>query len=512
MRNLCVLFPDQLNIDFSSLLDFDKELDEILMCEFKKDFTNLNHHKKKIVYQLSCMRHFQSYLTEMGYKVNYLKLDDPNNHGDFLPELIKQKRAKGYEKLIVTEPSSYDELSLVKKWGDQVEVSLDIRKNNFFMCDKKEFEKWSIGRKDLRLEYFYRTLRKKFNILMENEKPICGTWNYDKINRKSFKDDSTVPEKYTSIVDDVTLDVIVLVNREFNDHFGTTDQFEFAVNRKQALNALKKFMQERLGSFGDYQDAMLSGEPWLFHSHLSMYINNGLLNPRECIDYAENQFKTSKAPINSVEGFIRQILGWREYVRGIYWLNMPDYKNMNALNAYNSLPTFYWNADTKMNCIKESVENTIQNAYAHHIQRLMVLGNFALISGIQPKDVNDWFLSVYADAYEWVELPNVSGMALFADGGIIASKPYASSGAYINKMSNYCCDCNYDVKEKKGENACPFNYLYWNFLLENQSKLSSNSRLGLAYKNLEKLPKEKLFAIKKSAKKFLIKMVNGEKV
>ena len=257
---------------------------------------------------------------------------------------------------------------------------------------------------------------------------------------------------------------------------------------------------------------MLSGEPWLFHSHLSMYVNNGLLNPRECIDYAENEYKVSKAPINSVEGFIRQILGWREYVRGLYWLKMPDYKNMNALNADTSLPSFYWDADTKMNCIKESVENTMQNAYAHHIQRLMVLGNFSLIAGIQPKDVNDWFLSVYADAYEWVELPNVTGMALFADGGIMASKPYASTGAYINRMSNYCGNCHYDVKEKTGEAACPFNYLYWNFLERNQSKLSTNPRLGLAYKNLVKVPKEKLISVKKSAEKFLIKMGNGEKV
>ena len=512
MRNLCVIFPDQLNLKFSSLQDFDKELDEILMCEFKKDFTNLNHHKKKIVYQLSCMRHFQSDLTEMGYKVNYLKLDEPNNHDDFIPELIVQKRAKGYEKLIVTEPSTYDDFSSVKRWDDHLEVKVEIRKNNFFICDKEEFETWSIGRKELRLEYFYRTLRKKFNILMENEKPISGTWNYDKINRKSLKVNCIVPEKYSSTLDDVTLDVIELVNREFNNHFGTTDQFEFAVNRKQALKALKKFLQERLESFGDYQDAMLSGEPWLFHSHLSMYLNNGLLNPRECIDYAENEYKNSRAPINSVEGFIRQILGWREFVRGIYWLKMPEYKKMNELNADASLPTFYWDADTKMNCIKESVENTLQNAYAHHIQRLMVLGNFALISGIQPKDVNDWFLSVYADAYEWVELPNVTGMALFADGGIIASKPYASTGAYIEKMSNYCCDCNYDVKEKTGENACPFNYLYWNFLDQNQSRLSTNSRLGLSYKNLEKVSKEKLVEIKKSAEKFLIKMGNGEKV
>ena len=512
MRNLCIIFSDQLNLDFSSLLDFDKELDEILMCEFKKDFTNLNHHKKKIVYQLSCMRHFQSDLTERGYRVNYIKIDDSNNHGDFIPELLALKRVSGFEQLIVTEPSSYDELSSVKRWGDHLEVSVDIRKNNLFMCDKEEFETWSMGRKELRLEYFYRKLRKKFNILMENEKPVCGTWNFDKINRKSLNGNCTVPEQYSSFVDDVTLEVIELVNREFNDHFGTTDQFEFAVNRKQALTALEKFLQERLESFGDYQDAMLSGEPWLFHSHLSMYLNNGLLNPRECIDYAENEYKVSKAPINSVEGFIRQILGWREYVRGLYWLKMPDYKNMNALNADASLPSFYWDADTKMNCIKESVENTMQNAYAHHIQRLMVLGNFSLIAGIQPKDVNDWFLSVYADAYEWVELPNVTGMALFADGGIIASKPYASTGAYINRMSNYCGDCHYDVKEKTGEAACPFNYLYWNFLERNQRKLSSNPRLGLAYKNLEKVPKEKLISVKKSAEKFLNKMGNCEKV
>ncbi len=512
MRNLCVIFPDQLNPLISSLWDFDHELDEILICEFKKDFTNVNHHKKKIVYQLSCMRHFQSDLTEMGYKVNYVKLDDSNNYDYFLPHLQALKRANGFEKLIMTEPSSFDDLSSVNRWNEQLKVSVIIRKNNLFICDREEFETWSNGRKELRQEYFYRMLRKKFNILMERDKPVGDVWNFDKNNRKSLQDNIAVPEKYTSCLDDLTIEVIEMVNHEFHDHFGTTDHFGFAVNRKQALTALEKFIQERLENFGDYQDAMLSGEPWLFHSHLSMYLNNGLLNPMECLKYAENEHKASKAPINSVEGFIRQILGWREYVRGIYWLKMPDYKNMNELDADIPLPPFFWNADTNMNCIKESVKNTMQNAYAHHIQRLMVLGNFALIAGIHPKDVNYWFLSVYSDAYEWVELPNVNGMALFADGGIMATKPYASTGAYIDRMSNYCDDCCYNVKEKIGDGACPFNYLYWNFLERNQLRLSKNHRLGLAYKNLEKLPKEKLTSLRNSSEKFLLKMCKGEKV
>ena len=512
MRNLCVIFPDQLNPEISSILDFDKELDEILICEFKKDFTNVNHHKKKIVYQLSCMRHFQSDLIEMGCRVNYVKIDDPNNRGDFYPELQALNQEKGFEHLIVTEPSSFDELSSVKRWGELFKVRIDIRKNNLFMCDIEEFKKWSMGRKELRLEYFYRTMRKKFNILMDNEKPIGGAWNFDKSNRKTLKNNSNIPEKYSCSIDDLTLEIIELVNHEFKNHFGKTENFEFAVTRKQALNAVEKFMHERLENFGDYQDAMLSEDPWLFHSHISMYLNNGLIYAKECIVLAENEHNVNNAPINSVEGFIRQILGWREYIRGLYWLKMPDYKKLNRLNAEKSLPSFYWDADTKMNCIKESVENTMQNAYAHHIQRLMILGNFALIAGIQPEDVNDWFLSVYADAYEWVELPNVTGMALFADGGIIASKPYASTGAYINRMSNYCDLCQYDVKEKTGEDACPFNYLYWNFLERNESKLSTNPRLGIAYKNLGRFPKEKLSAFKNNADNFMKKIEKGEKV
>ena len=346
---------------------------------------------------------------------------------------------------------------------------------------------------------------------MDGNQPEGGAWNFDKKNRKPLAKNTSVPEKYACVIDDETQGVINLVNDEFSDHFGSTDDFIFAVTRNEALEALHRFIEERLICFGDYQDAMIAEDPWLFHSHLSMYLNNGLLKPKECIDLAEKAFYESKAPINSVEGFIRQILGWREYVRGLYWLKMPNYRILNELAAEVSLPSFYWDAETKMNCLKTSIENTRDNAYSHHIQRLMVLGNFALIAGIKPKEVNEWFLSVYADAYEWVELPNVSGMALFADGGIMASKPYASSGAYINRMSNYCKDCHYDVKEKIGKKACPFNYLYWNFLDRNREKLSSNPRLGLAYRNLNNMSEDQLSAVNESAQIFF-SVLNHEKI
>ena len=335
--------------------------------------------------------------------------------------------------------------------------------------------------------------------------------NENRMNIEPLAKNTSVPEKYAYVIDDETQGVINLVNDEFSDHFGSTDDFIFAVTRNEALECLHRFIEERLICFGDYQDAMIAEDPWLFHSHLSMYLNNGLLKPKECIDLAEKAFYESKVPINSVEGFIRQILGWREYVRGLYWLKMPNYRILNELAAEVSLPSFYWDAETKMNCLKTSIENTRDNAYSHHIQRLMVLGNFALIAGIKPKEVNEWFLSVYADAYEWVELPNVSGMALFADGGIMASKPYASSGAYINRMSNYCKDCHYDVKEKIGKKACPFNYLYWNFLDRNREKLSSNPRLGLAYRNLNNMSEDQLSAVNESAQIFF-SVLNHEKI
>ena len=294
-----------------------------------------------------------------------------------------------------------------------------------------------------------------------------------------------------------------LVAGHFPDHFGDLEPFYFAVTRQQALQTLNLFIEERLPNFGDYQDAMIEGEPWMYHSHISFYLNCGLLLPLECVKAAEKVYQQGKAPLNAVEGFIRQIIGWREYVRGIYWLEMPEYAQKNFFDAKHNLPDFYWTADTKMNCLHQCVLETQKNAYAHHIQRLMVLGNFSLIAGIDPVQVNEWFLSVYADAYEWVELPNVSGMTLFADGGYLASKPYAAGGSYINKMSDYCKNCNYKVTKKNGEDACPFNYLYWDFLIRNRDKLESNHRIGMMYKMYDRMGDDKKQAISDDSKNFL---------
>ncbi len=346
-------------------------------------------------------------------------------------------------------------------------------------------------------------MRKQYQILMEDDQPLGGKWNFDAENRKPPKQGLTIPEPYIGTIDAITQEVIDLVAERFDDHFGDLAPFYFAVTRADALQVLEQFIDQRFNHFGDYQDAMIEGEPWMYHSHISFYLNCGLLLPLECVQAAENAYYAGKAPLNAVEGFIRQIIGWREYVRGIYWLHMPSYKEKNFFAAERALPSLYWTGKTKMNCLRQCVLETKENAYAHHIQRLMVLGNFALLAGIEPKQVNEWFLVVYADAYEWVELPNVTGMILFADGGYLASKPYAAGGSYINKMSNYCKSCSYKVTQKNGPDACPFNYLYWDFLDRNRDRLASNHRIGMMYKTFGRMAEEKQQAIRDDSRIFL---------
>ncbi|CAN0535614.1 unnamed protein product, partial [Ectocarpus sp. 8 AP-2014] len=341
------------------------------------------------------------------------------------------------------------------------------------------------------MEYFYRDMRQSYRILMSGDKPEGGKWNYDAENRKPPKEGLDIPQTYMAVPDDITREVMDLVAERFSDHFGDLEPFHFAVTRDQARTALRQFIDQRLCHFGDYQDAMIEGEAWMYHSHISFYLNCGLLTPLECVKAVEHAYHQGLAPLNAVEGFIRQIIGWREYVRGIYWLKMPDYVSENFFEAKRALPEFYWTGETEMNCLRQCVTETKENAYAHHIQRLMVLGNFALLAGIDPEHVNEWFLIVYADAYEWVELPNVSGMVLFADGGYLASKPYAAGGSYINKMSDYCKNCSYKVKDKNGADACPFNYLYWDFLARNRDKLSNNHRIGMMYKTYDRMGEDK---------------------
>jgi deoxyribodipyrimidine photolyase-related protein len=395
------------------------------------------------------------------------------------------------------------------EWRQVLDVDVEIRDDDRFLCTHDEFSIWAEGRKQLRMDFFYRDMRRRFDILMQGDAPIGGKWNYDADNRESPDLTQAVPTPYRCPPDDITKDVLVLVAARCADHFGSLDDFDFAVTRTDALAVLAKFIDERLPLFGKFQDAMIEDEPWMYHSHIGFYLNAGLLTPLEVIKAVEQAYHDGIAPLNSVEGFIRQILGWREFIRGIYWLKMPGYAALNYLEAKRALPEFFWTGDTRMNCMQQSIAQTERYAYAHHIQRLMVLGNFALLAGLDPVMVNEWYLVVYADAYEWVELPNVSGMVLFADGGYLASKPYAAGGAYINRMSNYCKNCAYKVTAKTGKDACPFNYLYWDFLGRNREKLGHNARLGMMYRSFDKMADEKVMQIKADAEAFFANLDNG---
>lgn len=509
---LRILLGDQLTHDISSLTDIDYTHDLIWMCEVVEEATYVKHHKKKIAFIFSAMRHFAEELRVRGFRVHYTKLNDKDNAGSFYGEVQRAINTHKPDKLVITEAGEYRVQEDIKKWSADFDIDVEIRDDDRFLATHEMFENWAEGRKAPRMEYFNREMRRKYNILMEGDNPEGGQWNYDSENRKPPKEGLNIPQPYTAQVDEITQEVLELVAEKFEDHFGDLDPFYFAVTCDQALYCLRKFIDERLVNFGTYQDAMVQGEVWMYHSHISFYLNCGLLKPLECIHAAEKAYREEGAPLNAVEGFIRQILGWREYVRGIYWLKMPDYEDENFLNATRKLPWLYWGGDTHMNCLKQCVSETEQNAYAHHIQRLMVLGNFALIAGLDPAEVNEWFMVVYADAYQWVELPNVTGMILFADGGYLGSKPYAAGGAYINKMSNYCAGCKYKVAKKNGPEACPFNYLYWDFFIRNKDKVKGNPRLNNTYGTLGKMDEEKIQAIQDDAKRFFKAIENGKTI
>ncbi len=504
MKILRVVLGDQLSLDISSLEDINLVNDIIFMCEVNEETNYVKHHKKKIAFIFSAMRHFALELQNMKCNIDYVKLDDPNNTGSFRSELKRAIDRHQPEKIIVTFPGEYRVLKMFQGLQSEINIPVFVSPDNRFLCSIEEFSMWAKQHKIIRLENFYREMRKKYNILMDDKnKPVGGKWNYDAENRKMISERVKIPPTYSCFPDQITHEVIKLVGNCFAHHFGSLEDFHYAVTRSQALEALTLFIETRLNHFGDYQDAMLQDEPWMYHSHISIYLNCGLLTPLECIRKVEDAYLNKKAPLNAVEGFIRQILGWREYVHGIYWLKMPEYASGNFLNANRALPEFYWTGETDMNCLKQCISDTHHNAYAHHIQRLMVLGNFALLAGIDPKYVNEWYLVVYADAYEWVELPNVTGMILFADGGYIASKPYAASGNYINKMSNYCNNCRYRSTEKTGPNACPFNYLYWDFLSRNQKKLQEKGRMVIPYMTWQKMSEELKKTIKNNSQQFL---------
>ena len=488
-KRLIVLLGDQLS---PSLLHFaDRKTDQIMMAEVASEATYVAHHKKKIVYHFAAMRHFAEELRADGWTVLYTKIDAAGNKGDLSKEIKNHLAECCPDAVVGIEPGEWRVAQLYADLSDTLEIPFVIRPDERFFCSRSEFEEWAEGRRQLRMENFYRIMRRKSGYLMEGEQPLGGQWNFDHDNRKKAPKGLTFPGPLTFAPDAETEAVISYVNAHFSDHFGDLEPFEFAVTRAQARQALEHFVQYSLADFGTYQDAMLRGENYLYHSLISLYLNTGLLEPDEVCRQVVQAYYYATAPLNSVEGYLRQVLGWREYMRGIYWLRMPEFKSANFLDAHYNLPSFFWTGETKMECVRQAVTQTRETAYAHHIQRLMVTGNFALIAGIDPVQVHEWYLAVYVDAIEWVELPNTMGMSQFADGGVVASKPYASSGNYINKMSDYCGSCHYSVKEKTGPGSCPFNTFYWDFLDRNSDKLRGNPRLGNIYRIWDKFDPER---------------------
>jgi deoxyribodipyrimidine photolyase-related protein len=506
MGTLRLILIDQLSQTISSLVGV-KKTDTIMFCEVIDELTIVKHHKKKITFLLSAMRHFSQELQATGYGVRYIALDDKENTGSLDGEIARAVADLKIDRLIMTEASEYRILGFMKSWQINLGIDVEIRNDDRFLSFASDFSTWAKGKKQLRMEFFYREMRKRFSILIDEDgKPTGGEWNYDKENRKPPKSGMVSPSRISHKKSEIVQDVLKLVAHRFPEHFGTLEPFHFAVTREQALIELNDFIERLLPNFGDYQDAMVAGEPYLYHSLISSYLNAGLLLPLEVCQMAGSAYRKGKAPLNAVEGFIRQILGWREYIRGMYWHFMPAYGDNNYLLATEPLPEFYWTAKTEMFCVAEAVRHTRDHAYSHHIQRLMITGNFALLAGLDVREVQEWYLAVYADAFEWVEMPNTLGMALFGDGGTIASKPYAASGKYIHRMSNYCQKCSYDPDIMIGERACPFNALYWDFMVRHQDKFRGNARMPYVYATWDKFTPQKQAAIRGQVESLLQKM------
>ncbi len=502
MATLRVILGDHLSRDVAAL-DGLGAGDVVLMVEVAEETTYVPHHRQKIVFILSAMRHFADELRAEGIAVDYVRLDDPVNSGSFTGEVMRAVARHAPDRIVVTEPGEWRVRAMIEGWASTTGLPVELREDDRFFCSRGRFARWAEGRKGFRMEFFYREMRRETGLLMEGDKPVGGQWNFDADNRKPLPRGTRLPRRLRFPPDPTTQAVMDLVAARFPDNFGDLAPFGWAVTRADALAALDHFIAEGLPSFGDVQDAMKRGEPFLYHGLISPYLNVGLLTAREVCIAAETAWRRGVAPLNAAEGFIRQILGWREYVRGIYWHQMPAYAATNALGASRPLPWFYWSGETDMACIAEVVGDTRRNAYAHHIQRLMVTGNFALLAGIRPAEIEAWYLAVYVDAFDWVELPNTHGMVMFADGGLLASKPYAASGAYIDRMSDYCSGCVYDPKVKVGKGACPFNLLYWNFIAENAGTLRGNPRMAMPYRTWDGMDAARREQIVAEARSFL---------
>ena len=501
-RNLILVLGDQLDLESPLIKNMDPSMDQIWMAEVEEESVHVWSHKQKIVLFLSAMRHFREVLLKRGLPLLYTELNEgADSFSLCLRDALKEYQA---EFVTVLRPGSWRVLEVIESVCKEFSVTLKVCEDDHFFTSPKDFKIFAENRKATRMEYFYRGLRKQYDILMKEGKPIGGLWNFDKENRKAFskKGPDSPYQGHRHEPDSITKEVIALVEKYFPNHPGSLDSFYWAVTREQALTDLTNFVEYRLPSFGTHQDAMWKDEPWLFHSLLSSSLNLKLLGAKEVVKAAEQAYYVKGIPLSAVEGFIRQILGWREYVRGVYWTYMPEYLEKNALAASAELPEFYWTGETEYECLKQSIGQTLKYGYAHHIQRLMVTGLYALLLGVDPKAIHKWYLGIYIDAVEWVELPNVTGMSQFADGGLMASKPYVATGKYIQRMSNYCESCPKNPEKRLGPDACPFTNLYWDFLLRHEDALKKNQRMQLQLRNLNRLSEEDRLAIKKQARTF----------
>jgi len=504
LRHLVLVLGDQLDLDAAAFDGFDPAVDAVWMAEVQQESTHVPSAQARIALFLAAMRHFAQALQEAGRAVHYMRLDQAGNAGSLAAQLQADVARLRPERLLMTAPGDWRVLQSLKAAAAACELPLDVREDRHFFCSVREFAAHARARKSLRLEYFYREQRKKHRILMDPQRedaPLGGQWNFDADNRDSFgaAGPGFMPQRSRFEPDALTREVLALVRERFAQHPGRLDSFAWPVTRSQALQALQAFVAERLPLFGRYQDAMWPGDPWLYHAQLSAALNLKLLNPREVVAAAVAAFESGHAPLSSVEGFVRQILGWREYVRGVYWTQMPGYLERNALEAEQELPDWFWSGQTEMACLRDAIGQTLQHGYANHIQRLMVTGSYALMLGVRPQQVHAWYLAMYVDAVEWVELPNSLGMSQFADGGLMGSKPYVATGKYIARMSPFCAGCRFDPAQREGPSACPFTTLYWDFLMRHERRLSENPRMALQVKNLARLDASQRQAIAERA-------------
>ena len=496
-----LILGDQLNEQHSWFKTRNEDVVYVIM-EMKQETDYVKHHIQKVVAFFSAMRNFNKRLNKLGHKTHYIALDDRSNiqHlSENLKFVLNHYNATKFEYQL---PDEFRLDKQLKEFSSSLKVETSAVDSEHFMTSRNDLTDFFEGKKQLLMEFFYRNMRKQFNILLEGGQPLGGQWNFDKNNRNKWKGTPEIPNPYLPKSDQL-IEIKNMIDSQGIKTLGNfnANHFLFANTRREALEQLDYFCQNLLIHFGDYQDAMHTEEENLFHSRISFSLNVKLINPLEVVQKVIEYYHKNEDAIelSQVEGFVRQIIGWREYIRGIYWKEMPNYKNLNALNNKNPLPNFYWTGKTKMSCLSHSINNSLDHAYAHHIQRLMITGNFSLLAQVDPNEIDAWYLGIYADAIEWVQLPNTRGMSQWADGGIVATKPYVSAAAYINKMSTYCTNCSYDKKKRLGEDACPFNSLYWNFLDDKKQHFAKNNRMSMMLRLLEKIPVEELAAIKERA-------------